>query len=309
MSTLLQLVMSGLAVGGVYALIALSFSITFTTTKTLNFAQGEFVAAGAFLGVTVLYLLAKMSGIAPNFASLPVSASAGVNYPIAVLAVGVVLGVLGLLIFLAAIRPFAGQSGMNWVMSTIGFGIIVQSLGLAIWGPAPVNVPSPLGDDVIRIMGAGIRPQEILVFVVALVLMIGLDQVMRRSRIGKAMRAVAANPQVAALMGINVTAMMIGAYALSSVLAGIGGLLIAPITSASLFLGMGIALKAFSGAIVGGLDNPRGCIFGGFLLGLLESGVALWNAQWREIVIFGLIIAVLAIRPNGLFGARSLDKV
>lgn len=309
MSTLLQLVVSGLAVGGVYALIALSFSITFTTTKTLNFAQGEFVAAGAFLGVTVLYLLAKMSGIAPNFASLPVSASAGVNYPIAVLAVGVVLGVLGLLIFLAAIRPFAGQSGMNWVMSTIGFGIIVQSLGLAIWGPAPVNVPSPLGDDVIRIMGAGIRPQEILVFVVALVLMIGLDQVMRRSRIGKAMRAVAANPQVAALMGINVTAMMIGAYALSSVLAGIGGLLIAPITSASLFLGMGIALKAFSGAIVGGLDNPRGCIFGGFLLGLLESGVALWNAQWREIVIFGLIIAVLAVRPNGLFGARSLDKV
>ena len=309
MSTLLQLVVSGLAVGGVYALIALSFSITFTTTKTLNFAQGEFVAAGAFLGVTVLYLLAKMSGIAPNFASLPVSASAGVNYPIAVLAVGVVLGVLGLLIFLAAIRPFAGQSGMNWVMSTIGFGIIVQSLGLAIWGPAPVNVPSPLGDDVIRIMGAGIRPQEILVFVVALVLMIGLDQVMRRSRIGKAMRAVAANPQVAALMGINVTAMMIGAYALSSVLAGIGGLLIAPITSASLFLSMGIALKAFSGAIVGGLDNPRGCIFGGFLLGLLESGVALWNAQWREIVIFGLIIAVLAIRPNGLFGARSLDKV
>jgi branched-chain amino acid transport system permease protein len=309
MSTLLQLVVSGLAVGGVYALIALSFSITFTTTKTLNFAQGEFVAAGAFLGVTVLYLLAKMSGVAPNFASLPVSASAGFNYPIAVLAVGVILGVLGLLIFLAAIRPFAGQSGMNWVMSTIGFGIIVQSLGLAIWGPAPVNVPSPLGDDVIRIMGAGIRPQEILVFVVALVLMIGLDQVMRRSRIGKAMRAVAANPQVAALMGINVTAMMIGAYALSSVLAGIGGLLIAPITSASLFLGMGIALKAFSGAIVGGLDNPRGCIFGGFLLGLLESGVALWNAQWREIVIFGLIIAVLAIRPNGLFGARSLDKV
>ncbi len=309
MSTLLQLLVSGLAVGGVYALIALSFSITFTTTKTLNFAQGEFVAAGAFLGVTVLYLLAKFSGISPNFASLPVAASAGFNYPIAVLAVGVILGVLGLLIFLAAIRPFAGQTGMNWVMSTIGFGIIVQSLGLAMWGPAPVNVPSPFGDDVIRIAGAGIRPQEILVFLVALALMIGLDQVMRRSRIGKAMRAVAANPQVAALMGINVTAMMIGAYALSSVLAGIGGLLIAPITSASLFLGMGIALKAFSGAIVGGLDNPRGCIFGGFLLGLLESGVALWSAQWREIVIFGLIIAVLAIRPNGLFGARSLDKV
>ena len=88
-----------------------------------------------------------------------------------------------------------------------------------------------------------------------------------------------------------------------------GAELTAPIASASLFLGMGIALKAFSGAIVGGLDNPRGCIAGGFALGLLESGVALWSAEWREIVIFLLIIVVLAVRPNGLFGARSLDKV
>lgn len=309
MTTLLQAVVSGLAIGGIYALIALSFSITFTTTKTLNFAQGEFVAAGAFLGVTVLYVLARMEGGTPNFASLPISVSTGLNYPIAIMVVGVVLGVLGLLIFIAAIRPFAGQVGMNWVMSTIGFGIIVQSIGLAVWGPAPVNVPSPFGDDVIRIAGAGVRPQEILILAAAIALMLGLDVVMRKTRIGKAMRAVAANPQVAALMGINVTAMMLGAYALSSVLAGIGGLLVAPITSASLFLGMGIALKAFSGAIVGGLDNPRGCIFGGFALGLLESGVALWSAQWREIVIFALIIVVLAIKPNGLFGARALDKV
>jgi branched-chain amino acid transport system permease protein len=170
-------------------------------------------------------------------------------------------------------------------------------------------LPSPFGDDVVRVAGVGVRPQEILVLVVAIVLMLALDLVMRRTRIGKAMRAVAHNPSVAALMGINVTAMMLGAFALSSALAGIGGLLVAPIASASLFLGLGIALKAFSGAIMGGLDNPRGCIFGGFLLGVLEAGVALWQAQWREIVIFLLIILVLAIRPNGLFGAHALDKV
>lgn len=309
LTTLLQVLASGLAIGGVYALIALSFSITFTTTKTLNFAQGEFVAAGAFLGVTALYGLARFRGEAVSFTSLPAQASAGLNYPVAALVVGLVLGVLGLLLFVAAIRPFTGRPGMNWVMSTLGFGIILQSIGLAVWGPAPVNVPSPLGDDVIRIAGAGVRPQEVMILAVAVLIMAGLDLVMRRTRIGKAMRAVAANPQVAALMGINVTAMMIGAFVISSALAGIGGLLVAPIASASLFLGLGIALKAFSGAIVGGLDNPRGCIAGGFALGLLESGVALWNAQWREIVIFLLIIAVLAIRPNGLFGARSLDKV
>lgn len=309
MTTLIQVLVSGLAIGGVYALIAMSFSITFTTTKTLNFAQGEFVAVGAFLGVTVLYLLARAGGGEVAFASLPPWASAGLNYPAATLVAGLVLGVLGLLLFVVAVRPFAGKAGMNWVMSTIGFGIIVQSLGLAVWGPAPVNVPSPFGDDVIRVAGAGIRPQEILILAVAVLLMLGLDRVMRGTRIGKAMRAVASNPQAASLMGINVAAMMLGAYALSSLLAGIGGLLVAPIASASLFLGMGIALKAFSGAIVGGLDNPRGCIVGGFALGLLESGVALWSAEWREIVIFLLIILVLAVRPNGLFGAQSLDKV
>lgn len=313
MTTLLQAAVSGLAVGGIYALIALSFSITFTTTKTLNFAQGEFVAAGAFLGVTALYALSRVEGVTgggtASFASLPPAASAGLNYPLAALVAGAVCGALGLLLFVAAVRPFAGRAGMNWVMSTIGFGIVVQSLGLALWGPAPVNVPSPFGDDVIRVAGAGVRPQEILVLVVAVALMLGLDLVVRRTRVGKAMRAVAANPPVASLMGINVPAMMLGAYALSGVLAGIGGLLIAPIASASLFLGLGIALKAFSGAIVGGLDNPRGCIVGGFALGLLESGVALWDAGWREIVVFALIILVLAVRPNGLFGARWLDKV
>lgn len=309
MSTLLQALVSGLAIGGVYALIALSFSITFTTTTSLNFGQGEFVGIGAFLGVTVLYVIATMAGEAVSFDSLPAATSNGFTYPAAALVVTLLFGVLGILLFVLAVRPFAGKTGMNWVMSTIGFGIILQSIGLAIWGPAPVNLPSPLGDDVIRIAGAGVRPQEILVLIVALVLMIGLDVLMRRTRVGKGMRAVAANPQAAALMGIDVSRMMLGAFALSAALAGLAGLLAAPIASASLFLGLGIALKAFSGAIVGGLDNPRGCILGGFVLGLLESGVALWNAQWREIVIFVLIILVLALRPNGLFGARSLDKV
>ena len=305
LATYLQALVSGLAIGDVYALIALSFSITFTTTRTLNFAQGEFIGVGAFFGVTALY---RFSG-GGSFAALEPAASAGFRYPAAAAAAGAAMGALGLLLFIAAIRPFAGKPGMSWVMSTIGFGIILQSLGLAAWGPAPVNMPSPFGDEVLRLGGAGVRPQEIAVLAVAVLLMIALDLLLRRTRLGKAMRAVAHDPKVAALMGINVGAVMLGAFALSSGLAGLGGVLVAPIASASLFMGMGIALKAFSGAILGGLDNPRGCIFGGFALGLLEAGVALWQAQWREIVIFLLIILVLAIRPNGLFGARALDKV
>lgn len=194
-------------------------------------------------------------------------------------------------------------------MSTIGFGIILRSLGLAIWGPGTMTVPPPLGDSVIRFFGAGIRPQELLVLVVALLVMIIFDMVMRKTMIGKAMRAVAHNKQVASLMGINVTAVMVGAFFVSSALAGLSGILLAPITSVSIFMGLMIGLKGFSGAIIGGLSSPRGCVFGGFLLGVLESLVNLWQAQWREIVVFLLVILVLAIRPNGLLGAKFVEKV
>jgi branched-chain amino acid transport system permease protein len=122
-------------------------------------------------------------------------------------------------------------------------------------------------------------------------------------------RAVAANPQAAALMGINVGAVVVLAFVLSSSLAGMAGLLIAPITTASVFMGLAIALKAFSAAIVGGLTNPRGCIAGGFLLGVVEALVGLWRAELREITIFALIIAVLVVKPEGLFGTKPFEKV
>lgn len=302
---LLQALFSGLALGGAYALVALGFSITFTTTRTLNFSHGDFVSAGSFIGFTAMLLL---SG-APLGSAIDVLAVHGGEQLLAVLVAVVVMGILGIVLYLTAVRPFAGKPGMAWVMSTIGFGIIVQSIGLAIWGPAPVKVPAPLGEGVIRILGAGVRSQELLLIVVALVVMGVFDWVMRKTMIGKAMRAVAHDRNVASLMGINVNAIMLGAFFISSALAGLSGYLLAPIASASLFMGLGIALKGFSGAMVGGLTNPRGCVIGGFVMGILESMINLWQAQWREIVLFGLVILVLAFRPNGLFGKTLVEKV
>ena len=241
MIPIVQAIVSGLAVGSAYALIALGFSITFTTTKTLNFSHGDFVSVGAFIGVSILWLLmgkpinSPLTGV--NIATWQHLAAA--------LGSVVVIGFLGVLLYFLAVRPFAGKPGMSWVMSTIGFGIVLTSLGLAVWGPSQVVVPSPVGDDVIRFAGIGVRPQEILMFVVAVIIMIAIDLTMHRTMIGKAMRAVAQDRRVASLMGINVTAFMIGAYFLSSALAGISGSLIAPIASASLFVGLGIALKGF----------------------------------------------------------------
>ncbi len=305
-ATLLQALVSGLAVGGAYALVALGFSITFTTTRTLNFGHGEFVSVGAFIGVGALFLLAGKPVTTAAFTGLALS---GWEYLLAGLAAVLVMGLLGVLLYVFGVRPFASRPGMAWVMSTLGFGILLQSAAFAVWGPAPVTVPAPFGDEVIRVFGAGVRSQELLLLAVAVAVMVLFDRIMNRTMLGKAMRAVAANPAVANLMGINVNAVMTGAFFASSALAGLAGFLVAPITSASIFMGLAIGLKGFSGAMIGGLSNPRGCVLGGFVLGLLESYVNLWQSQWREVAIFGLVILVLAVRPTGLFGKRLVEKV
>jgi branched-chain amino acid transport system permease protein len=305
MITLLQALLSGLALGGIYALVALGFSITHTTTRTLNFGQGEFLIAGSFLAVACLLLLAG-KGVTGVLSRADVTLP---RYLLAVLVSVAVLALLGVVLYFTAVRPFFGLGGMAWVMSTIGFGIILQNTALAVWGPGAMAMPSPLGDDVVRIAGAGIRRQELLVLVVTAAVMFALDYVLRATRIGKAVRAVAANHGAAALMGINVGAVVVLAFVISSSLAALAGVLIAPITTASVFMGLAISLKAFSAAIVGGLTNPRGCIAGGFLLGCTEALVGLWRAEMREITIFALIIVVLALKPQGLFGQKPFEKV
>ena len=305
MVALLQAVFSGLALGGIYALVALGFSITHTTTKTFNFGQGEFLAVGTLIGVSAVLLLAGKD----ITEALQVSDVTPFRYAMGLIASVVVLGLLGVLLYYTAVRPFVGFVGMAWVMSTIGFGIIIQNTALAIWGPTPIVLPSPLGDEVIRIGGAGIVPQEILVLAASILMMFCMDYVLRKTRFGKAVRAVAHSRNAATLMGINVSAIVVLAFVVSSSLAGLAGMLVAPITTASVFMGLTIALKAFSAAIVGGLNNPRGCMLGGFLLGLLEALVGLWQAELREISIFLLIIVVLALKPEGLLGQRQVEKV
>ncbi len=305
-TALLQALLSGAAVGGAYALVALGFSITFTTTKTLNFGQGEFVSAGAFVGASVLLISLGKPFTATSFSGADPGTLAQLG---ALLAAMTLMGLIGWLLYAVGVRPFIGRPGMAWVMSTLGFGVILQSVGLAIWGPKPLVVPAPVDDRVLRIMGLGVRPQELLMLFVSLVVMLVFDYVMRRAAVGKAMRAVAHSSQVATLMGINVQAVMIGAFVVSTALAGLSGFMLAPVAQASLYLGFAVGLKGFSAAILGGLSSPRGCVAGGFLLGILESVINLWSAQWREVAIFALVIVALALRPTGLFGSRMVEKV
>jgi branched-chain amino acid transport system permease protein len=300
-----QAIFSGLAMGSVYALVAFGFSITYTTTKTFNFGQGAFLALAGLIGASAVLWFSQ--GTFTGFAT-----AADVTWKSFLFALAVsviVLGVLGYILYVTAIKHFVGEAGLSWVMSTIGFGIIVQNVALLIWGPAPLVLSSPLGDGVFSLFGAGVRPQEVLVFGTTLVLMVVLDWALHRTKMGKAVRAVAFSKSTASLMGINANAVAVGVFIISSALAAIAGVMIAPITTASVFVGTLFSLKAFSAAILGGLENPRGCIFGGFLIGLLESFIGLWYANLREIAVFGLIIVVLYFRPAGLLGRVHAEKV
>lgn len=291
--------------GSVYALVAFGFSITYTTTKTFNFGQGAFLALAGLIGVSavVLFSQGRLTGF-PEPADVTWGA-----FLFALLAAMVVLALLGYLLYATAIKHFVGEAGLSWVMSTIGFGIIIQNLALLIWGPAPIALGSPLGDGIVDILGAGVRPQEILVFGTTLVLMILFDWLLHKTKMGKAVRAVAFSKATASLMGINANAVAIGVFAISSALAAVAGVMVAPIATASVFVGTLLSLKAFSAAILGGLENPRGCIFGGFLIGLLESLIGLWYSNLREIAVFGLIIVVLYFRPAGILGRVHAEKV
>lgn len=303
LTVLSQAVLSGAAVGAIYALLALGFSVTFSTTKTLNFSHGEFVSTGAFIYVAALILSSGQTNLL-----VPGIQAGAMQQAIALVAALAIMAALGALLYLVGVRPFVGKPGLAWVVSTIGFGIVLQSGVLALWGPGTVIVASPVGDGLVNVFGAVARRQELLVLGVAIVLVLLMDQLMRRTMLGRAMKAVAHNPAVASLMGINVTKVMIGSFAVSSALAALSGVLIAPIATASVYLGLAFGLKGFSAAIVGGLTNPRGCVIGGFLLGILEAMVNLWQAQWRDVVVFALVILVLVVRPTGLFGTRLVEK-
>lgn len=302
---ILQAIISGLAMGSVYALIAFSFSITYTTTKTFNFGQGAFIALSGLVGVSAVMFYAH-----GEFFGFPAPEDVSwQSYLFAMFVSGLLLSFIGYVLYHTAIKHFVGEQGLSWVMSTIGFGILVQNLALMLWGPAPIALSSPLGDGVVKILGTGVRPQEILIFGVTLMLMVVFDWALHATKMGKAVRAVAFSKNTASLMGINANVVAVGVFILSSVLAATAGILVAPVSTASVFVGTMLALKAFSAAILGGLENPRGCIFGGFLIGIMESMIALWYSNLREIAVFAVIILVLYFRPAGLLGKVQVEKV
>jgi branched-chain amino acid transport system permease protein len=310
---LIQILISGLSIGAIYALIAQGYYITYNTTTTMNFAQGDLLMMGAMIGLTfytgaTLFPAYAEQGLTAVLPALG-GASQWLSFAIAVPLMLAVMALLGAGVYWLGIRPLREFSAIGWIMSTVGISAILRNLALLIWGKSGLRFPSPVGDEVVRLgANAGVFRQEIVSFFVAL-LVVGLLLVfLSRSTVGKAMSAVAFNRDAAALMGINVRQMVVFAYMLAALCAGVAGVLVAPVFGTYVEMGVALGLKAFAAAIVGGLVNPLGILAGGLLIGVVEQVANGINPDLRDGTVFVMVILLLAFRPQGLFGRALIRK-
>jgi branched-chain amino acid transport system permease protein len=285
----IQYLLSGIAMGSIYSLVGLGFCMMWATSGTVNFAQGDSVMIGAVLGVTFCV---------------------DMGWPIwlGLLVIVLLCSCLGIGLERVAIRPFRGVSDIGWMLSTIAFGIIGRNVAMVSFGTYERPFPTALVKKPIYIAGAGIYPQEILIPIIGLLLMIGTEIFYNRTRFGSALRAVAYSREAAGLMGINVNLMISFSYALATSIAGVAGFIVAPVILASSHMGLLIGLKGFAVAIIGGIASPRGTILAGFMYGILEKFVAgYFSTAAREITAFSLVILILLIAPWGVFSKRTRE--
>jgi branched-chain amino acid transport system permease protein len=286
-----QLILSGIAVGSLYGLVALGFQITYAVSNTMNFSQGASVMVGAVL----CYSLNITFGV-PALLAVPITLVAAFG--------------LGLLIERFIVRPFAEGGSNSWLLTTIAWGIILENLAMVIFGKETRGYPSTWAEQPIQLLGFGVFPVELLIPVVGLAVAIALRILFTYTLLGKALKAVSDSHNTARLIGIPVERMIALTFGISTALAALAGMLIAPVSNVSSTMGTLLGLKAFATAIIGGLGNPWGVMMAGIIYGLVESIAAgLLGGSYREILGFAVVIVMLAIRPHGLFGQAQVKKV
>jgi branched-chain amino acid transport system permease protein len=286
----LQVALSGIATGAIYGLIAVGYSLTFMTTKVLNFALGMWVMIGGMM----TYSLITHMGLSPIL-TLPV--------------VMVSLFVLGVVAEHVSVYPFLRAGSDVWVMSTLAVGLLFIDFAELIWGRSPTPVPSYVGSEPLRIGPIVMLPQQILILGTAILLFLLLEYFYRRTLLGKAFRAVAHSAETASLVGINSRLIQLTSYAVAASLAGLAGFMVVPLTLAEPQLGTVLGLKAFAIAIIAGLGAPGGILLSGLAYGALEGLISGYlNTGLRDILGFSLMILVLFIRPEGLFSKVQAER-
>ena len=291
MQILIQLVYSGIALGMIYAVVAFGYQLTFATSDTLNFGQGESLMLGALVGLSLVTL--------------------GVNYWLMIPIVCLFGALQGAFVERIGVRPAIKlKSEFGWIMSTIALGIIFKNVAENLWGRDDLKFPSPLPESPIQLLGANVLPMEILVVVGALAMMLAVEFFNRKTIYGKAVVATFNDRDAARLMGINTGLVITFSYALSSLTAAFAGVLIAPLTLTGATMGAVLGLKAFAVAIIGGLTSGLGIVVGGLILGIAETTTGFYlSTGYKDVPGLVLLLIVLALKPQGLFGKTAIKKV
>ncbi len=288
---LTSILVTGLGLGSMYGLIALGFHLTYAVSGTVNFAQGSAVTLGAVLGYWLGVTL-------------------GWPMPLAIVLALAGCAALGLVVERALVRPFVERGSDAWLLATVAGGIVLDNGVLFTFGKEPRSLPSPFAAAPVQIFGAGIYPLQLAIPAIGLGLAFTIRAIFRRTDLGRVLLAVAQNTDAARLMGIDVRRTVACAFALSASLAGVAGLLIAPLYSVSAEMGTLFGLKAFAVAILGGIGSATGVVLAGLLYGLIEAGVtATLGSAYTQLVVFSLVILALALRPDGLLGRGAVHKV
>ncbi len=284
-------IITGLGLGSMYGLLALGFYITYSVSQTVNFAQGS----SMMLGAVVYYSVGVTLGW-PVLAAIIIALA--------------VCGAWGWVVERFVVRPFAGRGSNAWLMATVAAGLVLENVVLFTYGKEPRGLPSSLAQDPIMIGDLGIYPLQLLIPVVGLSIAGALHFISRRTKLGTAQLAVVQNPDAARLLGIDVRKAIVGAYMVSTVFAGIAGILIAPLFNVAADMGTLFGIKAFAVAIIGGIMSPWGVMLAGLAYGVVEALItSTLGSVYTQIVTFSLVIVVLAVMPNGLFGKAQVKKV
>jgi branched-chain amino acid transport system permease protein len=282
---------SGLSVGAIYALTALAYTIVFVPSGTFNFAQAFFVMIGAFLAYTTLV-------------------SWHLPWIVAVVVCGVVAGAAGCVEEWTALRPIRGKGTHAELVTTVGFGFLLTGISQLVWGTSPLKVPFIGSNTPFSLLGGRVRPDDVALIITAVVVAVGLWFFSRRSLTGLASLAAAQDRDAAALKGVNVNRLSGWAVVLACCLSGMVGPLIAPETYAITSLATSLVIVAFVAVVLGGFGSFIGAAVGGFLMGLIEAlGGRYLNVNYGNILILAVLVAVLLLRPHGIFGGTATRRL
>jgi branched-chain amino acid transport system permease protein len=284
-----QLAIAGVSVGAIYALVALAIVIPFKASGVLNFAQGEVVALGAYAALILTQL--------------------GLSYPLTLLGVIVLGGIGGIVVERLLIRPIVDAPEFTLVIATFAIGLLIKGVISLKFGDSPASIDGPFGSDTIVAAGLRFNPTSLWILACTAAVTIAILVFFRYARLGKAMRAVAANAEAARLMGIRVTTVYRWSWAISTAIGALAGLLVAPLIGINPEIGQ-LILRGLLAAVIGGFTSIGGAVVGGLAVGLIETfaGVLVGSA-FKNLVPFVLLMLLLVFRPQGLFGAADAKRV